>query len=74
MPVSNNTVLPLSGLASSARQASGIRFCSSGASQLAHIARGALPNMAPPSSCWLLPRMDQSFMGTAFLRVCLALL
>src|SRR5690606_37938944 len=63
IPVSNSTVLPLSGLASSARQASGTRFCSSGASQLDHIARGALPNIAPASSFWELPRMDQSFMA-----------
>src|SRR5690606_22263247 len=63
MPVSNNTVLPANGLASSARQASGMRLASSGAIHFAHIARGALPNIAPPSSCWLLPRIDQSFIA-----------
>jgi len=31
--------------------------------RLAHIARGTLPNIAPPSSFCELPRMDQSFMS-----------
>src|SRR3546814_4674669 len=70
MPVSNKTVLPASGLASNARQASGMRLCSSGASHLAHIARGALPNIAPPSSFWLLPSMDQSFIAVASVIAC----
>src|SRR5437868_6545608 len=62
MPVSNSTVLPLSGLASNARHASAMRLPSSGADQRDHNARGALPNIAPPSSFCELPRIDQSFM------------
>jgi hypothetical protein len=31
--------------------------------RLAHIARGTLPNIAPPSSFCELPRIDQSFMS-----------
>ncbi|KKD57387.1 hypothetical protein VM57_08075 [Stenotrophomonas maltophilia] len=45
----NSTVLPSSGLASSARQASSMRLSSSGAAHFSHNARGALPNIAPPS-------------------------
>src|SRR3546814_15364506 len=70
MPVPNSTVLPASGLASKARQASGMRLCSSGAIHLAHIARGALPNIAPPSSFWLLPSMDQRFIAFASVIAC----
>src|SRR4249919_3172486 len=62
MPVSNRTVLPFRGLASSARHASAMRLASSGADQRDHNARGALPNIAPPSSFCELPRIDQSFM------------
>src|SRR3546814_7257451 len=47
-----------------------MRLCSSGASHLAHIARGALPNIAPPSSFWLLPSMDQSFIAVASVIAC----
>src|SRR5690606_13320204 len=62
MPVSNSTVLPLSGVARSARVARRMRLRSSGTIHLAHIARGALPNIEPPSSRWELPSIDQSFM------------
>src|SRR5690606_39504601 len=62
MPASNSTVRPASGVASSARVASGIRLSSSGGIHFAHIARGALPNIEPPSRRWLLPSIDQSFM------------
>src|SRR5688572_24742572 len=68
MPVSNNTVLPLSGEASNARHASAMRFSASGAVQRAHNARGALPNIAPPSSFCELPRIDQSFMRPILMR------
>src|SRR3546814_6081967 len=47
-----------------------MRLFSSGASHLAHIARGALPNIAPPSSFWLLPSMDQSFIAVASVIAC----
>jgi hypothetical protein len=63
MPVSNSTVRPFSGDASSARVASGMRLRSSGVAQRVHIVRGALPNIEPPSSFWVLPSIDQSFMG-----------
>lgn len=63
MPVSNSTVLPLSGCASSARHASSMRFSASGGDHFSHMARGALPNIAPPSSFWELPSSDQSFMA-----------
>ncbi|SST08804.1 Uncharacterised protein [Acinetobacter baumannii] len=33
-----------------------MRFSASGCIQRDQSARGALPNMAPPSSFWLLPR------------------
>jgi hypothetical protein len=49
-------------LASRARHASAMRFSGSGADQRDHKARGALPNIAPPSSFCELPRIDQSFM------------
>ncbi len=39
-----------------------MRFCPSGGDHFSHTAFGALPNIEPPSSFWLLPRMDQSFM------------
>ena len=65
MPASNSTVLPASGLASSARQARSMRFCASGGDHFSHIARGALPNIAPPSSFWLLPSRDQSFIAAS---------
>src|SRR5688572_31459267 len=61
MPASNSTVFPFSGLASSARHASGMRLRSSGAIHCDHIASGALPNIAPPSSRCELPITDQSF-------------
>src|SRR6478672_8994770 len=63
MPVSNSTVLPASGLASKARQARSMRLAPSTVAQRSHSARGALPNIAPPSSFCELPRIDQSFMS-----------
>ncbi len=41
---------------SRARQPRSMRFSASGCIQRDQSARGALPNMAPPSSFWLLPR------------------
>src|SRR5690606_27893986 len=63
MPVSNSTVAPLSGVASSARVARRMRLSASGVAQRVHIARGALPNIEPPSSHWVLPSIDHSFMA-----------
>ena len=51
-----------------ALQASAIRLPSSGGDHCSHIARGALPNMAPPSSFCELPRIDQSFMRPILMR------
>ena len=65
MPASNSTVLPFTGVASSARQASSMRLSSSGGDHFCHMARGALPNMAPPSRRCEFPRMDQSFMAAS---------
>src|ERR1700742_3885851 len=61
MPVSNNTLLPSRSSTSNARHASGTRLFASGASHFDHIAFGALPNIAPPSSFCELPRIDHSF-------------
>src|ERR1700754_3120861 len=69
MPVSNNTVLPSRSSTSNARHASGTRLFASGASHFDHIAFGALPNIAPPSSFCELPRIDQSFMSVGSLSV-----
>src|SRR5262249_47921948 len=63
MPVSNKTVFPSRSSASNARHASGTRLFASGASHFDHIAFGALPNIAPPSSFCELPRIDHSFMS-----------
>src|SRR5690348_4470614 len=71
MPASNSTVLPASGLASSARQASAMRLASSGGDQRSHIPRGALPYIAPPSSFCELPVIDQSLMARILSLRCL---
>src|SRR5690606_13188338 len=54
MPVSIR-MLRSSSCTSRARQLRAMRFCSSVSTQRDHRALGALPNMAPPSSRWLLP-------------------
>ncbi|MNE79588.1 hypothetical protein D3C80_1760890 [compost metagenome] len=54
MPVSTRMLRP-SSCTSRARQPRSMRFCSSGVIQRCQRALGALPNMAPPSSFWLLP-------------------
>src|SRR5688500_7533635 len=68
IPDSNSTVLPFSGLASNARQARSMRLASSTGDHFDHIALGALPYMAPPSSFCELPRIDQSFMPRFYAR------
>src|SRR6187402_2045325 len=69
IPVSNSTFLPSRPVARRQRQASGMRFSASGATQRDHMARGALPNIAPPSSRCELPMSDQSFMATTLLHL-----
>src|SRR5262245_14783616 len=59
MPASNRRIRPRS-RTTRHRQASGIRFRSSGGIHFSHIARGAFPNIAPPSSRCELPSTEVS--------------
>lgn len=65
MPVSNRIVRPSGSRTSAARQARGMRLSSSGVIQRRQSARGALPNMAPPSRRCVFPAIDQSILGAS---------